>query len=159
MSPPTGSVLSLVSPVSGWATTPRGRSRRLTVPAPAPALSPVKDAPTYDSPYGEDYLHVSTVEGDAGRLAWIDADHGTALVPAHNRPVAAAALPGETAIVAPDYAATLATIRRAISDPGHWVKREREHDGGYESVPSWGPRAVVVALRQLSSGRADARPA
>jgi hypothetical protein len=43
-------------------------------------------------------------------------------------------------------------IRLAISDPGAFVKRQRFNDSDYETVPAWGARAVVVALRE---GRGD----
>lgn len=43
-------------------------------------------------------------------------------------------------------------IRLAINDPGAFTKREKVHDGEYESLGQWGARAVLVALRE---GRGD----
>ena len=119
----------------------------MTVSAEANPLVTVADEPVYKSPYGEDFLYVTTVEGAAGRLASISVD-GRALVPAHNRPLAAAALAGATAIVAPDTPQLDATVRRAIADPGKWTPRQKDQDGDYEPLPQWQTRAVLTALRK-----------
>ncbi|TDD32465.1 hypothetical protein E1287_22520 [Actinomadura sp. KC06] len=52
-----------------------------------------------------------------------------------------------------ERAADEGLIRLAISDPGAFVKRQRFNDGDYETVPSWGARAVVVALREGRGNR------
>lgn len=51
------------------------------------------------------------------------------------------------------HASDLDLIRLAISDPGAFVKRERFNDGDYETVPAWGARAVVAALREGRGAR------
>jgi hypothetical protein len=37
-------------------------------------------------------------------------------------------------------------IRRAIADPGAYVKRKLDHGEPAETVPAWGARAVIAAL-------------
>lgn len=66
----------------------------------SPPLMLVLNAP-YPSQLGEVFLYVCTVEGRAEQLASVSVD-GHALVPAHSRPYAAAALADDTAIVAHD---------------------------------------------------------
>lgn len=45
-------------------------------------------------------------------------------------------------------ATDLKLIRLAISDPGAFVKREQSSNGDYETVPAWGARAVVLAVKK-----------
>ena len=42
-------------------------------------------------------------------------------------------------------------LRRAIADPGAFVKRQQDDNGNYETVPAWGARAVIAALDGTAS--------